>query len=146
MAGPVCISLPDTSPAYNVCVMNDETITRFTPPGSSKVGGAGAWLCVIEGEGRGQQVPVAEDEIKIGRRPDNDLVLPSLAISKYHARVVHSGGHACLQDLGSTNGSTVNQVCLDAEQKRPLYHGDILTIGDHTLIYRHIRLANDTIL
>lgn len=117
--------------------MNDETITRFTPPKAASAEGGGAWLCVIEGDARGVQVAVRDADITIGRRPDNDLVLPSPAISKYHAKVVRSGGHVCLQDLGSTNGSTVNQVKLEAEQKRPLYHGDILTIGDHTLIFRH---------
>lgn len=115
--------------------MNEDTITRFTP--SKPAGDGSAFLCVIEGDARGTTVAVKDGEVKIGRRPDNDLVLASPAISKYHARVLARNGNFSVEDLDSTNGCVVNQVRLEPHRARPLYHGDILTLGDHTLMFRY---------
>jgi pSer/pThr/pTyr-binding forkhead associated (FHA) protein len=46
--------------------------------------------------------------IRIGRAPDNDLVLADDRISRHHARIQGRGGVLVLTDLDSTNGSFVN--------------------------------------
>ena len=118
--------------------MNDETITRITPTPPARDGSGGAWLCVIEGEARGAQVEINDGgEVSIGRRPGNHLVLPSSAVSKDHARVIHDGRQTFIEDVGSTNGTTVNHLRLEPRERRALFHGDILVVGDHTLIFRH---------
>ncbi len=49
----------------------------------------------------------AERVIRIGREPDNDVVLDYPAVSGHHARVIVVGGLATIEDLGSTNGTSV---------------------------------------
>ncbi len=44
---------------------------------------------------------------RIGRAPDNDLVIESRSVSLYHAEVLLEGGSWRLRDLGSTNGTIV---------------------------------------
>ncbi len=47
-------------------------------------------------------------ELLVGRHPANDLVLPFPQVSGYHAALVVKEGAWRIQDLGSTNGTTVN--------------------------------------
>jgi pSer/pThr/pTyr-binding forkhead associated (FHA) protein len=46
--------------------------------------------------------------IRIGTAPDNDVVLEGAVISGHHARIVVSAGMATIEDLGSTNGTSLN--------------------------------------
>jgi len=116
--------------------MTDDTITRIEPRRFRDESDPRPQVVVIEGEARGQVVMV-DSELRIGRRPDNQLVLPSPAVSKYHARITMEGGRLSIVDLGSTNGSMVNGVSLEGHASRDLYHGDTLVLGDHTLIFRN---------
>lgn len=45
--------------------------------------------------------------IRIGREPDNDVVLDYPVVSGYHARITVSDGAAVIEDLGSTNGTAI---------------------------------------
>ena len=45
---------------------------------------------------------------RVGRAPDNDLVLTDGSVSSHHAEILVSEHHLTLKDLGSTNGTTVN--------------------------------------
>ncbi|MAG57185.1 MAG: hypothetical protein CMJ83_12905 [Planctomycetes bacterium] len=115
--------------------MNDDTIFGSKPPPSPDTL-SGPQLVVIEGEARGTAVRV-EKEIRIGRRPDNHLVLASPAVSKYHARVIGEDGRFCVIDLDSTNGIVVNGVSVEVNQPHALCHGDSVVVGDHTLLFRN---------
>jgi hypothetical protein len=47
--------------------------------------------------------------ITLGRAPDNDVIVPDVSISRFHAFVKEDAdGRWLLQDAGSTNGTTVN--------------------------------------
>ena len=46
--------------------------------------------------------------LSLGRDPQNDVVLNSPAVSRFHAELVAVNGHVELRDLGSTNGTRVN--------------------------------------
>src|SRR5262245_32167782 len=49
--------------------------------------------------------------IRIGRAPDNDVVLDYPSVSTNHARIVQDGaGRLVIEDLGSTNGTSLNQA------------------------------------
>jgi pSer/pThr/pTyr-binding forkhead associated (FHA) protein len=49
--------------------------------------------------------------VRIGRAPDNDIVLDDPSVSAYHARlVIEREGIATLEDLGSTNGTAVGDL------------------------------------
>src|SRR6185503_5303580 len=53
-------------------------------------------------------VPLRRERVTIGRRADNDVCLPNLAVSGEHAVVVTILTDSFLEDLGSTNGTLVN--------------------------------------
>ena len=47
-------------------------------------------------------------ELKIGRSPDNDLVLNESTVSRSHARIYNQAGKWYLADLGSTHGTFID--------------------------------------
>jgi hypothetical protein len=67
-----------------------------------------------------------QDELLIGRHPSCDVVLTGSAVSRRHARLKYRDGTWVLQDLNSTNGTTVNDVRVGRCQLRP---GDELVIA-----------------
>jgi len=77
-----------------------------------------------------KDVPVAKDRTTIGRRSHNDVVIDNLAVSGEHAVMVRAGDDFSLEDLGSTNGTTVNGQPI---KKHLLHNGDIIDIGKYRL-------------
>jgi pilus assembly protein CpaF len=71
-----------------------------------------------------------QSELLVGRHHGCDVVLPSLAVSRRHARLVFRDGNWVLQDLDSTNGTTVNGVRVGRCEVRP---GDLVELGDARL-------------
>jgi len=63
----------------------------------------------------------------IGRKPDNDIVLPPSYVSGHHGRLEQRGMAWHYVDLGSTNGTFVNG---QRARSAVLCDGDILRIGD----------------
>jgi FHA domain len=72
----------------------------------------------------------AQDELLIGRHHDCDVVLPSLNVSRRHARLYFRDGRWIVRDLDSTNGTSVNGVAIGRYEVRP---GDEVRIGSHRL-------------
>lgn len=69
-------------------------------------------------------------ELVIGRHYDCDVVLTDLSVSRRHARIVFRDGGWVLQDLASTNGTTVNGATVGRCALRP---GDHLVLGSERL-------------
>jgi hypothetical protein len=69
----------------------------------------------------------------VGRGATADLVLPSAAVSRHHARLNGTEDALTVADLGSANGTSVNGVpCLEGEILY-LEPGDVLVLGDAQL-------------
>jgi len=84
-----------------------------------------------DGETFTQELPVEGQEWKaeIGRQ-DADIVLASDLLSRRHARVQIEDGRISISDLGSTNGTRLNEVpCLPGEVFL-VQPGDVLQLGD----------------
>jgi pSer/pThr/pTyr-binding forkhead associated (FHA) protein len=79
-----------------------------------------------------KEVPITKDRTTIGRRSHNDLVIDNLAVSGEHAVVFKSGDDLYVEDLGSTNGTTVNGQPI---KKHLLLGGDLVEIGKYHLRY-----------
>jgi len=89
----------------------------------------GYQLVVQSGPNQGRVTPLEKNEIFIGRDLGNDLVVNDAEVSRRHARLVLQAGGFVLEDLGSTNGTTVNgQRLLGPYILRP---GDVITLGEH---------------
>ena len=73
------------------------------------------------------EVFVVPDGSVLGRGERADLVLADQAISTEHARVHRAGRRWVVTDLGSTNGTRVNDAIVRG--RAPLAEGDILALG-----------------
>jgi len=89
-------------------------------------------LILFLADGTTMDVPLRRERTTIGRRPDNDVCLPNLAVSGEHAAVVTILADSFLEDLGSTNGTLVNGKPV---AKHFLRDGDHIDIGRHVLVY-----------
>ncbi len=77
--------------------------------------------------------PLPENRsITIGRRESNDIVIENLGVSANHAIIDGVKNVYTLIDLGSTNGTFVNQELITS---RVLEQGDVILIGKHELIF-----------
>jgi pSer/pThr/pTyr-binding forkhead associated (FHA) protein len=84
-------------------------------------------LEIVEGPDAGRRV-VLDRPIVIGRSPDTGLVLEDGEVSRHHARVSPAAdGSAVVEDLGSANGTFVNQNELHGPAR--LDPGDELLVG-----------------
>jgi two-component system, cell cycle response regulator len=74
----------------------------------------------------GQVTSLAGPEIRIGRHPDNAVVVDDEGMSRVHARVFYEDGRYVAEDLGSSNGTYLNGERID---KIALYDGAVLQLG-----------------
>jgi pSer/pThr/pTyr-binding forkhead associated (FHA) protein len=77
-----------------------------------------------------REVNLTKDRTTIGRRSHNDLVIDNLAVSGEHAVMIMAGADVYLEDLGSTNGTTVNGQPI---KKHLLQHADTVEIGKYRI-------------
>ena len=70
---------------------------------------------------------LTRSEIVIGRDPEVDFTLPSPAVSRRHARFTRDGDVYMIEDLGSSNGTFLNEVRLT--ERRALESGDQIRFG-----------------
>ncbi len=89
-------------------------------------------LTVTAETGESRSLSLSANLVSIGRRRDNSLCLPHLSVSGYHARIIDDKGCLILEDLGSTNGTSVNGRKIE---KHVLLHSDEVTIGNYQLRY-----------
>jgi len=68
------------------------------------------YLLIVNGPTHNTRIELLNEmeEILLGRTPDCPVQIPSLTVSKHHARVIRRGPIIELEDLGSANGSFVN--------------------------------------
>ncbi len=73
-------------------------------------------LVIIDGPLAGSSVPLTGNTITLGRSASNTVVLDDEFVSSHHARVYTDPvtGKWAVEDLGSTNGTVVNQQRLNA--------------------------------
>ena len=81
---------------------------------------------VTSGRGKGLAFEVEDQEVKIGRRKDNDIVLDDESISSCHAKLYAEDDQVFVEDCNSINGVEVNGKTI---KKAILKPGNILTIG-----------------
>jgi ABC-type multidrug transport system ATPase subunit/pSer/pThr/pTyr-binding forkhead associated (FHA) protein len=79
--------------------------------------------------GQLRRIPVNKPVITIGRDPSNDIALDasSAVVSRRHAEIRNQGGQFFVHDLGSFNGTLVNEQRITSPT--PLYDGDRVQLG-----------------
>lgn len=79
---------------------------------------------------RGRDIPLAKEEILIGRSSECDVVLDSTLVSRRHARIT-IGDAVLLEDLDSRNGVLVNTKQIGGRVRIRI--GDVISFGDQAL-------------
>jgi hypothetical protein len=93
----------------------------------------GAAIVIRAGGGRvGESFPLDAERMTIGRRPDSDVFLDDVTVSRDHALIVRRGNDWFLDDLGSLNGTYVNRRRIESER---LGDGDELQVGKYKLTF-----------
>lgn len=85
------------------------------------------------GEDASRWPEFTKPELTIGRRPTNDIILPSDGVSGTHARLLVTGRTLTLVDLGSTNGTFVTGERVVGP--RPVGPQEEVLIGDFRLTF-----------
>lgn len=83
-------------------------------------------LIGMSGDFQNREYPLDGDEITIGRKADNTILLDNPAVSNHHCRIIRVEGQYRLEDLGSTNGTRVNSRAIKESQLNPK---DLIQIG-----------------
>lgn len=88
---------------------------------------AARWLVTVRsGPHAGRPYPL-DDQVRIGRSSDNDIVVPDMRASRNHVRVECVGDDCFMTDLGSSNGTLVNGRRIEGTVQ--LADGDVFTVG-----------------
>jgi pSer/pThr/pTyr-binding forkhead associated (FHA) protein len=93
----------------------------------------GPALVIRAGGGRvGESFALEGERARIGRRPDSDVFLDDITVSRDHALLIHRGEGWYLDDCGSLNGTYVNRSRIES---RRLEEGDEVQIGKYKLTF-----------
>jgi FHA domain len=118
-AGPVSAPGPDATSLYAATSQDGDTEPRL----------------VVErapGHTPGMEYDIGEGAV-MGRGDQAEIRLEDPFASSRHARLLRQGGIVVLEDLGSTNGTYLNEELVTGPQ--PLHRGDRVRIGDSEFTY-----------
>jgi Protein of unknown function (DUF3662)/FHA domain len=87
-------------------------------------GGVGAGSVVLPS---GERISLGEHIATIGRLPESTITIDDGNVSREHAKISPSSGGYIVTDLGSTNGTLVNGIRINGQQR--LADGDIVSFG-----------------
>jgi signal transduction histidine kinase/pSer/pThr/pTyr-binding forkhead associated (FHA) protein len=89
-----------------------------------------AELKVKEGPCAGLIFPLSQETVCIGRDPSNEIVINDLLVSRKHARILSMDQGLVIEDLGSVNGTRVNDLSVS---RQTLKAGDEIALGTTVL-------------
>ena len=96
-----------------------------------------AMLIIHRGPNRGERFLINSPETTIGRSSDNDVVLDDVTVSRKHANIRRASERFELIDLGSLNGTYVNNNSI---ARATLNCGDEIQFGKfHMLFVQNIK-------
>ncbi|HEY1834158.1 MAG TPA: FHA domain-containing protein [Solirubrobacteraceae bacterium] len=106
---------------------------ELVPVEIEQVTARGPALVIRAGGGRvGESFAVEGERMSIGRRPDCEVFLDDVTVSRDHALLIHRGDAWYLDDCGSLNGTYVNRSRIESQR---LEEGDELQIGKYKLTF-----------
>jgi hypothetical protein len=86
-------------------------------------------LVINAGPDQGTEIPLEKPEISIGRDIKNDIVINDPEVSRHHARLVLKTNTYVIEDVGSTNGTFINNQRLGSPV--PLKAGELIFLGEN---------------
>jgi hypothetical protein len=95
-------------------------------------------LVALQGPLSGRIIPLNQPALTFGRSPDCTVVVESARTSRRHAEISYSQGNWLIRDLGSANGTLVNQQPISQAWLQP---GDQILIGDSLFMVQAVAAA-----
>ncbi len=95
------------------------------------VGGHGV-LVVRSGEMTGSRFTLNKDLTQIGRHSESDILFDDITVSRRHAEIIKTSNSLIIRDLGSLNGTYVNQSRVD---EFAIKHGDEIQVGKYRMVF-----------
>lgn len=92
-------------------------------------------LICLSGMNKGEEFELIAGENSIGRSEKNNVCVFDKKVSRVHCKVFVTGEGILLEDMGSTNGSRVNNVFASGKQE--------LKTGDHLRVGQTVFLLSD---
>jgi DNA-binding NtrC family response regulator len=102
-----------------------------------------AKVTVVQGPEVGLSVPVARDELVIGRGLDADLKLssPEKRVSRRHARLFRRNGLWFLEDMASQNGTQLDGRPVEGAPL-PVSFGSVVRVGEYSILFESLSDVN----
>ena len=118
---------------------NDHDTPRVTLTDSDAIAPSGGETCLVSiyGPNLGRRWSLDRYEIVVGREGDCDVLVPIDTVSRRHCRLLQRGGAVFLTDLGSTNGTALNDEALAPNEEFALRSGDRIRVG--SAIFKYLR-------
>ena len=91
-----------------------------------------ASLVVRNGPQAGAAMSLDAPITRLGRSTDGEISLDDITVSRRHAEIIRTGQSYVVRDVGSLNGTYVNNSRID---EAPLVQGDELQIGKFRLVF-----------
>src|SRR3954470_1008501 len=104
-----------------------KTVVTVISKISERPVGHSAALVVIYGTELGKKYDLNRPETVIGRSSKADIMVDQESISRSHAALTNKGGQISVRDMGSTNGTFVNDEMVQSDFQ--LRNGDLVKIG-----------------
>jgi serine phosphatase RsbU (regulator of sigma subunit) len=95
-----------------------------------------ASLVTLQGPEAGRRHELGKDCTVLGRQAECAICLDGRAVSRQHAQILLHENNYFIEDLGSSNGTFLNQKRLPSRVPVPFNEGDLLTIGPHIFALR----------
>jgi DNA-binding winged helix-turn-helix (wHTH) protein len=114
----------------------DANVITQTPPVASSM----ATFSLVWDD---KTLPLFDGEHIAGRGEECELVVDAVTVSRRHARIMVAGGTASIEDLGSTNGTSVNGSLITGVT--PLADGNHVLLGTAELLIRKRDPSKETV-
>ncbi|MCU1498678.1 MAG: domain containing protein [Acidimicrobiales bacterium] len=95
--------------------------------------GPGGVLIATRGPNAGSEFALEHVITTIGRHPQSDIFLDDVTVSRRHVEVERTQTGYVVRDVGSLNGTYVNQEIIEGEA--PLVNADELQVGRFKLVF-----------
>ena len=89
----------------------------------------------VRGPGTTRAYVLNGDPVSVGRAADNAVVLDDASVSRHHARIEWVASEPHVSDLGSANGTTINDETVPPNVPHRLVPGDSVLVVDYQLTY-----------
>ena len=110
------------------------------PDAAQLPSGAETCLVSIYGPNLGRRWSLDLDEMIVGREDECDIAVPIDTVSRRHCLLRQRGGAVFIADLGSTNGTALNDDALPPNEEFALRSGDRIRVG--SAIFKFLRGAD----